>query len=50
MAGIGEASAIIGVIQVGFSFATALNTYVSDVSEAGDDISSLISDIEATLG
>ena len=50
MAGIGEASAIVGLVQVGFSLATALNTYVSDVSDAGDDISSLISDIEATFG
>ena len=50
MSGISEASAIVGVIQVGFSFATALNTYISDVSDAGDDISSLVSDIEATFG
>lgn len=50
MAGIGEASAIIGVVQVGFSLATALNTYISDVSDAADDISNLVSDIEATFG
>lgn len=50
MAGIGEASAILSVTQVGFSFAKALNTYLSDVSDASDDISSLVSDIEATLG
>ena len=49
MAGIGEASAIVGVLQVGLSLATALNTYISDVSDAGDDITSLVSDIEATL-
>ena len=50
MAGVGEASAIVGVIQIGFSLAKTLNTYLSDVSEAGDDISSLVSDIEATFG
>ncbi|KAL8718075.1 MAG: hypothetical protein Q9181_008240, partial [Wetmoreana brouardii] len=50
MAGIGEASAIISITQVGFSLAKALNTYLSDVSDASDDISSLVNDIEATLG
>lgn len=50
MAGIGEASAVIAVVQVGFSLATALNTYIADVSDARDDISSLASDIEATFG
>ncbi|KAJ9233457.1 hypothetical protein DTO271D3_4620 [Paecilomyces variotii] len=48
MAGIGEASAVIGVAQVGLSLASALNTYISDVSNARDDILSLIGDIEAT--
>ena len=50
MVGIGEASAVIAVVQVGFSLATALNTYTADVSDARDDISSLASDIEATFG
>ncbi|KAL8664624.1 MAG: hypothetical protein Q9202_002894 [Teloschistes flavicans] len=50
MAGIGEASAIIGITHVGFSLAKALNTYLSDLADASDDISSLVSDIEATLG
>ena len=50
MAGIGEASAIVGILQGGFSLATVLNTYISDVSDAGDDIASLVSDIEATFG
>lgn len=50
MAGIGEASAIISVVQVGFSLATALNSYIADVAYARDDISSLASDIEATFG
>ena len=40
----------IGVVTVGFSLAKALNTYISDVKDANDDITSLISDIEATLG
>ena len=50
MAGIGEVSAIASVISLGFSLATTLNTFISDVTDARDDISSLISDIEATVG
>lgn len=50
MMGIGEASAIVGILHAGFSLATALNTYISDVFDAGDDISSLVSDIEAIFG
>ena len=50
MAGIGEASAVLTIVQLGFSFATALNTYMADLSDAGDDIASLVSDIEATFG
>ena len=49
MSGIGEASAIISVVELGFSLATALNTYVCSVSAAPDDVSSLSSEIEATL-
>ena len=49
MAGIGEASAIIGVVELGFSLAKALNNYVSNVSAAPEDVSSLGSEIEATL-
>lgn len=49
MAGIGEASAIIGLVQLGFSLATALNTYASEVKEARDDILGLSSDIESTF-
>ncbi|KAJ9296200.1 hypothetical protein DTO271G3_5341 [Paecilomyces variotii] len=48
MAGIGEPSAVIGVAQVGLSLASALNTYISDVSNTRDDVLSLIGDIEAT--
>jgi len=49
MAGIGEASAIIGVLQAGFSLATTLHGYVGDYKDARDDIISLATDIEATL-
>ena len=35
---VGEASAIIGVLKAGFSLATALNTEISDTSDAADDI------------
>jgi len=50
MAGIGEASATLSVVLVGLSLVITLNTYLSDLSDARDDISSLVSDIEATLG
>jgi hypothetical protein len=49
MAGIGEASAIIGVLQVGFSLAVTLQGYVGDYKDAREDIISLATDIEATL-
>jgi hypothetical protein len=49
MAGIGEASAIIGIVQVGFSLAAALNTYVSEIREAREDILELASDIDSTF-
>lgn len=48
MAGIGEASAVLGVAQIGLSLAITLNTYISDIGDAKDDILSLIGDIEAT--
>lgn len=47
MSGIGKASAAIGVTQVGLSLTYALNTYICDVSNARDDILSLVGDIEA---
>jgi chromosome segregation ATPase len=50
MAGVGEASAVLAVVQVGLSLATALNTYISDVQDAQDNIQSLVSDIDATFG
>lgn len=49
MAGIGEAATIIALVETGFSLARALNTYVSDVGEARDDILELASDIDATF-
>jgi hypothetical protein len=49
MAGIGEASAIIGIVQVGISLAITLNSYVSEVKEAQEDILELTSDIDSTL-
>jgi hypothetical protein len=48
-AGIGEASAIIAVVEIGLSLANALNTYVASVAAAPDDISNLSSEIDATL-
>lgn len=47
--GIGEVSAILGVVELGFSLASALNTYVGDVSAAREDVASLCSEIEATV-
>jgi len=38
-----------GVVSLGFGIAAALNTYVSGVAAARDDVSSLSSEIEATL-
>ncbi|MCJ1250901.1 hypothetical protein MMC30_008129 [Trapelia coarctata] len=49
MAGVGEVSAIVGIVQAGFSLAAALNTYVSEVKEAREDILELTSDIDSTF-
>lgn len=49
MAAIGEISAIVGVLQAGFSLATTLHGYVGDYKDARDDIISLATEIEATL-
>lgn len=49
MAAIGEISAIVGVLQAGFSLATTLHSYVGDYKDARDDIISLAAEIEATL-
>lgn len=47
--GIGEASALVTFLQVGFSLATSLTTYIGDVQEAPDEISALATEIDATL-
>ena len=47
--GIGEASAIATFLQVGFSLATTLTTYIADAKDAPDDIAGLATEIDATL-
>jgi hypothetical protein len=49
MSGIGEASAVIGVVQVGFSLARTLNTYIGDYRDSRDSIVSLASELDATI-
>jgi hypothetical protein len=49
MSGIGEASAVIGVVQVGFSLARTLNTYIGDYKDSRDSIISLASELDATI-
>jgi hypothetical protein len=49
MAGIGEASAIIGVIQVGFSLARTLNTYIGDYKDSRESIIGLAAELDATI-
>jgi hypothetical protein len=49
MAGIGEASAIIGVVQVGFSLARTLNTYIGDYKDSRDSIIGLAAELDATI-
>lgn len=49
MAGIGEASAIIGTVQIGFSLARTLNTYIGDYKDSRDSIISLAAELEATI-
>ena len=49
IAGIGEASAIIGVLQVGLSLAKTLHGYIGDYEDARNDVVSLATQIEATL-
>jgi hypothetical protein len=48
MAGIGEASAILAVTQLGFTFASKLTDFLGDYKEAGDLIKSLSDEVEAT--
>ena len=49
MSGIGEASAVIGVVQVGFSLARTLNSYIGDYRDSRDSIVSLASELDATI-
>jgi hypothetical protein len=49
MAGIGEASAVIGVVQVGFSLARSLNTYIGDYKDSRDSIIGLAVQLETTI-
>jgi hypothetical protein len=49
MAAVGEASAIIGVVQVGFSLARTLTTYIGDYKDSRDSIIGLAAELDATI-
>jgi hypothetical protein len=49
MSFIGEASAAIGVVQVGFSLARTLNTYIGDYKDSRDSIIGLAAELDATI-
>lgn len=49
MSFIGEASAVIGVVQAGFSLARTLNTYIGDYKDSRDSIISLAAELDATI-
>lgn len=49
MAGIGEASAVIGVVQIGFSLARTLSTYIGDYKDSRDSIISLAVQLDSTI-
>lgn len=46
---VGTASAVLGMLQVGFSLAKAIRETVKDFREAEDDLKSLAEEIESTL-
>ena len=48
MAGVGEASAIIGVAQLGFSLAQTLNTFVGDYKDARKTLTRMSAEIDST--
>lgn len=48
LAGIGEASSVLAVVQLGFSIATTIFTFFSDVKDANDNIQSLASELDTT--
>ena len=45
----GTASAVLGILQVGFSLAKAIRETVKDYKDAADDLISLAQEIESTL-
>jgi len=49
-AGIGEASAIATFLQIGFSLAKTLSTYIADFKDTPKEISELAEEINLTLG
>lgn len=49
MSGIGEASAIIAVVSLGYSIQASLTTYVIDVREGKAEIASLTNELKATV-
>ena len=46
---VGTASAVLGILQVGFSLAKAIRETVKDYKDASDDLISLAQEIESTL-
>lgn len=46
---VGTASAVLGILQIGFSLAKAIRETVKDFREAEDDLKSLAEEIESTL-
>ena len=46
---VGTASAVLGILQVGFSLAKAIRETVKDYKDAADDLISLAQEIESTL-
>lgn len=48
--GVGEASAVVTFLQVGFSLAITLTEYIDTAKEAPTEIASLAGEIESTLG
>lgn len=50
MAGIGEASAVLAFVELGFSFASALAKYTRDYQKAAAEIGGLPEKLEETVG
>ncbi|KAF2773840.1 hypothetical protein EJ03DRAFT_69879 [Teratosphaeria nubilosa] len=50
MAGIGEASGILGTIQFGVWLGTTLNTYIADTKDAYEDVQNLAQSLRAMCG